>query len=122
MSLFSFLGFRRRSNYNRTPLTLADVLHRTVVSGLAALSVYGVFLGYMVHKETLAKGQGMLIPNVIPFFNYVFSSGMSPFVTESFLNHDIFRWKLMAKREAEARERELAQVCTLVLPRVFREE
>lgn len=73
MSLLGFLGLSRR-NYNRTRLTLADILHRTVVSGLAALSVYGLFLGYMVHKETLAKGQ-----------------------------------EIMAKREAEARERELAQ-------------
>ena len=58
MSLLGFLGLSRR-NYNRTRLTLADILHRTVVSGLAALSVYGLFLGYMVHKETLAKGQGV---------------------------------------------------------------
>lgn len=69
MSLLSFIGLKRQ-NYNRPRLTLPDILHRTVVTGLAALAVYGVFLGYMVHNETLAKGQ-----------------------------------ELMAKREAEAKER-----------------
>jgi len=36
---------------------IADILHRTFVSGLAALSAYGLFLGYAVHRETLAKGR-----------------------------------------------------------------
>ncbi|KAI6007688.1 hypothetical protein F5J12DRAFT_720403 [Pisolithus orientalis] len=56
MSLLSFIGLKRQ-NYNRPRLTLPDILHRTVVTGLAALAVYGVFLGYMVHNETLAKGR-----------------------------------------------------------------
>ncbi|KAG2137305.1 hypothetical protein BD769DRAFT_1437489 [Suillus cothurnatus] len=38
-------------------MMIADVLHRTFVSGLAALSVYGLFMGYAVHRETLAKGK-----------------------------------------------------------------
>ncbi|KAI6131273.1 hypothetical protein EV401DRAFT_2205624 [Pisolithus croceorrhizus] len=56
MSLLSFFGLKRPS-YDRPRLTLPDILHRTVVSGLAALTVYGMFLGYMVHRETLAKGR-----------------------------------------------------------------
>ncbi|KAI6029400.1 hypothetical protein BKA83DRAFT_4218404 [Pisolithus microcarpus] len=56
MSLLSFFGLKR-PNYDRPRLTLPDILHRTVVSGLAALTAYGLFLGYMVHKETLAKGR-----------------------------------------------------------------
>lgn len=59
MSLLSFLGLKR-PNYDRPRLTLPDILHRTVVSGLAALTAYGLFLGYMVHKETLAKGRALL--------------------------------------------------------------
>ncbi|KAG1772154.1 hypothetical protein EDD22DRAFT_480771 [Suillus occidentalis] len=39
-------------------MMITDVLHRTFVSGLAALSVYGLFMGYAVHRETLAKGKG----------------------------------------------------------------
>ncbi|KAH7883233.1 hypothetical protein F5I97DRAFT_1903443 [Phlebopus sp. FC_14] len=57
MSFLTFLGLRQAKS-NRTQLTLLDVLHRTLVSGLAALSVYGLFLGYAVHQETLAKGRG----------------------------------------------------------------
>ncbi|KAI6168719.1 hypothetical protein EDD17DRAFT_1529753 [Pisolithus thermaeus] len=60
MSLLSFFGLKRPS-YDRPRLTLPDILHRTVVSGLAALTVYGMFLGYMVHRETLAKGRGTCI-------------------------------------------------------------
>ncbi|KAI6111942.1 hypothetical protein EDD16DRAFT_1605019 [Pisolithus croceorrhizus] len=59
MSLLSFFGLKRPS-YDRPRLTLPDILHRTVVSGLAALTVYGLFLGYMVHRETLAKGRELL--------------------------------------------------------------
>ncbi|OAX42815.1 hypothetical protein K503DRAFT_682508 [Rhizopogon vinicolor AM-OR11-026] len=43
---------------------IADILHRTFVSGLAALSAYGLFLGYAVHRETLAKGRGELPCNM----------------------------------------------------------
>ncbi|KAH0829139.1 hypothetical protein J3R83DRAFT_2615 [Lanmaoa asiatica] len=57
MSLLSFLGLRQ-AKYNRTPLTLADVLHRTLVSGLAALSIYGIYLGYSVHGHVMSKGKG----------------------------------------------------------------
>ncbi|KAG1739103.1 uncharacterized protein EDB91DRAFT_391266 [Suillus paluster] len=42
-------------------MIIADVLHRTFVSGLAALSVYGLFMGYAVHRETLAKGRGEMM-------------------------------------------------------------
>ncbi|KAG6327413.1 hypothetical protein ID866_11676 [Astraeus odoratus] len=51
----------KRANYDRPRLTVPDILHRTIVSGLAALSVYGLFLGYMVHKETLAKGREVCV-------------------------------------------------------------
>ncbi|KAF9228452.1 hypothetical protein BS17DRAFT_745880 [Gyrodon lividus] len=56
MSLLTFLGLRQPKS-NRVPLTLADVLHRTVVSGLAALSIYGLYLGYSVHQHTIQKGR-----------------------------------------------------------------
>ncbi|KAG2069684.1 hypothetical protein BDR04DRAFT_680396 [Suillus decipiens] len=51
-------------------MMITDVLHRTFVSGLAALSVYGLFMGYAVHRETLAKGRGeiMHIINFAPSF------------------------------------------------------
>ncbi|KAG1794423.1 uncharacterized protein HD556DRAFT_1236645, partial [Suillus plorans] len=51
-------------------MMITDVLHRTFVSGLAALSVYGVFMGYAVHRETLAKGRGemMYTTNFTPTF------------------------------------------------------
>lgn len=58
MSLLTFLGLRQ-PKYNRTPLTLADILHRTFVSGLAALSIYGIYLGYSVHEHVMAKGKGV---------------------------------------------------------------
>jgi hypothetical protein len=45
-------------------MMITDVLHRTFVSGLAALSVYGLFMGYAVHRETLAKGRGEMIYTV----------------------------------------------------------
>ncbi|KAL4079248.1 hypothetical protein J3A83DRAFT_4367994 [Scleroderma citrinum] len=102
MSLLSFLGLRRPF-YNRTRLTLADILHRTVVSGLAALSVYGLFLGYMVHKETLAKGQGTW-----PYFIEAPRIMTPP-------------RKLMAKREAEVKERGLAQAAEEARERVLAE-
>jgi hypothetical protein len=44
-------------------MMITDVLHRTFVSGLAALSVGGLFMGYAVHRETLAKGKGEMIYN-----------------------------------------------------------
>ncbi|KAI6046434.1 hypothetical protein EDC04DRAFT_2630899 [Pisolithus marmoratus] len=59
MSFLSFFGLGRPS-YDRPRLTLPDILHRTAVSGLAALTVYGLFLGYMVHRETLAKGRELM--------------------------------------------------------------
>ncbi|KAG2055551.1 hypothetical protein BDR06DRAFT_881914, partial [Suillus hirtellus] len=51
-------------------MMITDILHRTFVSGLAALSVYGVFMGYAVHRETLAKGRGemMYTTNFTPTF------------------------------------------------------
>ncbi|KAG1725464.1 hypothetical protein EDB19DRAFT_1644032 [Suillus lakei] len=45
-------------------MMITDVLHRTFVSGLAALSVYGLFMGYAVHRETLAKGRGEMMYTV----------------------------------------------------------
>lgn len=58
MSLLAFLGLRQPKHYNRTPLTLPDVLHRTFVTGLAALSIYGIYLGYSVHDHVMTKGKG----------------------------------------------------------------
>jgi hypothetical protein len=77
MSLLTFLGLRQ-PRYNRTPLTLADVLHRTLVTGLAALSIYGVYLGYSVHDHVMAKGKGVFRPRGsvrFPMLNFaLFSS------------------------------------------------
>ncbi|KIJ15545.1 hypothetical protein PAXINDRAFT_114719 [Paxillus involutus ATCC 200175] len=56
MSLLTFLGLRQPRS-NRVQLTLVDVLHRTLVSGLAGLTVYGVYLGYSVHQHTMQKGR-----------------------------------------------------------------
>lgn len=61
MSLLTFLGLRQ-PKYNRIPLTLADVLHRTLVAGLAGLSIYGVYLGYSVHDHVMTKGKGAFRP------------------------------------------------------------
>ncbi|KAF9243184.1 hypothetical protein BU15DRAFT_43308 [Melanogaster broomeanus] len=60
MSFLTFLGLRQ-SKSNRTQLTLMDVIHRTVVSGLAGLSIYGLYLGYSVHQHTMEKGRGASI-------------------------------------------------------------
>ncbi|KAF8554932.1 hypothetical protein OG21DRAFT_1004789 [Imleria badia] len=57
MSLLTFLGLRQ-PKYNRAPLTLADILHRTFVTGLAGLSIYGIYLGYSVHDHVMTKGKG----------------------------------------------------------------
>ncbi|KAH7911370.1 hypothetical protein BJ138DRAFT_1113247 [Hygrophoropsis aurantiaca] len=57
MSFLSFLGRGRASNVNKAALSITDILHRTFVTGLAALTAYGIFLGYAVHRETLAKGR-----------------------------------------------------------------
>ena len=37
---------------------LADILHRTLVLGLLGATVAGVGTGWMVHKDTLKRGQG----------------------------------------------------------------
>ncbi|KAN0081329.1 hypothetical protein V8E55_008953 [Tylopilus felleus] len=61
MSLLTFLGLRQpKYKFNRAPLTLADVLHRTLVTGLTALSIYGIYLGYSVHDHVMIKGKGAL--------------------------------------------------------------
>jgi hypothetical protein len=39
-------------------LPITDILHRGLVLSLAGLSVYGIFLGVAVHRETLQKGRG----------------------------------------------------------------
>ncbi|KAG6381968.1 hypothetical protein JVT61DRAFT_596 [Boletus reticuloceps] len=56
--LAHLLGLRQ-PKYNRTPITLADLLHRTLVTGLAALSIYGIYLGYSVHEHVMTKGKGV---------------------------------------------------------------
>ncbi|KAG9311035.1 hypothetical protein JVU11DRAFT_8933 [Chiua virens] len=58
MSLLTFLGLRQPKSSRRIPLTLADVLHRTLVTGLTGLSIYGIYLGYSVHKHVMIKGKG----------------------------------------------------------------
>lgn len=64
MSLLTFLGLRQ-PKYTRTPLTLADVLQRTLVSGLAALSVYGIYLGYSIHGHVMSKGKGASFRTIV---------------------------------------------------------
>jgi len=39
-------------------LPVTDILHRGLVLSLAGLSIYGIFLGFAVHRETLQKGRG----------------------------------------------------------------
>jgi len=38
-------------------IPVSDLLHRGLVFSLASLSVYGLFLGVMVHRETMEKGR-----------------------------------------------------------------
>ncbi|KAF8959933.1 hypothetical protein BDZ97DRAFT_1761087 [Flammula alnicola] len=41
-------------------LPLADILHRGVVYSLAALSVYGVVMSIMVHRDTMKRGREIM--------------------------------------------------------------
>lgn len=42
----------------RIPIT--DLLHRGVVTSLFGLTIYGVFMGVAVHRDTLKRGRGEL--------------------------------------------------------------
>ena len=39
-------------------LPIADILHRGIVTSLFGLTLYGIFLGVTIHRETLQKGRG----------------------------------------------------------------
>jgi hypothetical protein len=41
-------------------MPIADILHRGVVTSLFGLTVFGVFMGVAIHRETLKKGRGKL--------------------------------------------------------------
>jgi hypothetical protein len=45
-----------------TPLAMrmpvADVLHRGLVTSLFGLTLYGVFMGVAIHRDTLRRGRG----------------------------------------------------------------
>jgi hypothetical protein len=40
----------------RLPIT--DVLHRGLVTSLFGLTLYGVFMGVAIHRDTLQRGRG----------------------------------------------------------------
>ncbi|EGO00786.1 hypothetical protein SERLA73DRAFT_178726 [Serpula lacrymans var. lacrymans S7.3] len=61
MSILSFLSRRSTRAPIRQPLSITDIIHRTFVSGLAGLTLYGLFLGVAVHRETLAKGRELMV-------------------------------------------------------------
>lgn len=42
----------------RMPMT--DILHRSMVTGLFGLTVAGVLMGVVIHRDTLARGREML--------------------------------------------------------------
>ncbi|KAF9479093.1 hypothetical protein BDN70DRAFT_879159 [Pholiota conissans] len=42
----------------RLPLT--DILHRGVVYSLAGLSVYGVVMSVLIHRDTMRRGRGIM--------------------------------------------------------------
>jgi len=42
-------------------LPVADILHRGIVTSLFGLTLYGIFLGVAIHRETLQKGREMLV-------------------------------------------------------------
>ena len=44
---------------------LADIIHRTLVVGLLGVTVAGVGAGWAVHKDTLRRGQGSWVVNVL---------------------------------------------------------
>lgn len=39
-------------------LSVLDILHRTVVYSLVGISVYGIGMGVVVHRDTLRRGRG----------------------------------------------------------------
>lgn len=41
-------------------MPIADILHRGLVTSLFGLSLYGVFLGVAIHRNTLHKGRELL--------------------------------------------------------------
>ena len=55
----------RRSPIVLTPrtmppkLSVLDILHRTVVYSLVGISVYGIGMGVVVHRDTLRRGRGV---------------------------------------------------------------
>jgi len=42
-------------------LPLSDILHRGVVFSLAGLSVYGVVMAVLVHRDTLQRGRDIIV-------------------------------------------------------------
>lgn len=41
-------------------LSVLDILHRTVVYSLVGISVYGIGMGVVVHRDTLRRGREVL--------------------------------------------------------------
>ncbi|KAF8181823.1 hypothetical protein BJ912DRAFT_979232 [Pholiota molesta] len=42
-------------------LSIGDILHRGVVYSLAALSVYGVVMSVLIHRDTMKRGRGIMV-------------------------------------------------------------
>ncbi|KAI0048514.1 hypothetical protein FA95DRAFT_1557873 [Auriscalpium vulgare] len=41
-------------------LSVADILHRGVVTGLVGVCVWGIGIGFMVHRDTIRRGHEIL--------------------------------------------------------------
>jgi hypothetical protein len=41
------------------PPVLGDILHRVFVYSAVGVSVWGISTGYMVHRDTLKRGEGV---------------------------------------------------------------
>ena len=49
-------------------MAMTDLLHRGVVTSLFGLTVYGIFVGVTIHRDTLKRGRGessLFITNVV---------------------------------------------------------
>lgn len=99
----------------RMPLT--DVLHRSLVTGLFGLTVTGVLMGVVIHRDTLARGRGessavftriVILSTALLLQRYEYSA-VEPANPCSYLP------KMMAQKEAETALLQPVDVRFLVL-------
>jgi hypothetical protein len=56
--LLAYYG-KRIPSQSMARLSIGDILHRGVVYSLAALSVYGVVMSVLIHRDTMKRGRGV---------------------------------------------------------------